>query len=624
MASHPAAALGQPRISLRLLETSDLHMFARDFDYYRDRNDETVGLSKVATLIETERKAARNALLFDNGDIIQGSPLGDYVARPNGLAPGAVHPFFKAMNLLGYAAATVGNHEFNFGLPFLSRSLHGAAFPFVCANVFRVSGASYLPPFTILRRTMRDDDGRPHDLRIGVIGLVTPQIMIWDKAKLEGRLRTTDIVDAAARHLPFLRAHCDLVIALSHSGISGAPRAGGEENASLYLAAVPGIDVIFTGHSHRVFPGPDYAGRDGVDAERGTLNGIPAVMPGYWGSHLGVIDLVMERQAARWAVVDFKVRARPIYQRQGATVISLADANPRIEAAVSADHDATRKWMARPVGRIQRRLTSYFALAGDDSMVNLINAAQVRYAKRLLAGSKAASLPLLSAASPFKAGGLAPDYYVDIPAGPVAMRDVAEIYLYPNTLVAVSVTGAVLREWLERSCCIFLQVDPATDGPHPLIDRRLPAYNFDVLSGLTWQIDLRQPPRYDPAGRVDQPDVHRITDLRYNGEPLDPGASFVVVTNNYRADGGGGFPGLAKAEVVLRAPDANRDTVLRYLTEEADLPVDPTPAWRFAPLGGVTVTFESAPAARSLSAERSAVRWLEAADGGWDRFALTL
>ncbi len=142
-------------------------------------------------------------------------------------------------------------------------------------------------------------------MKIGVIGFVTPQIVEWDRAHLAGRVTTIDIVEAAQKFVPGLRAQVDLLVALSHSGISTAPRRGGEENASYYLAGVPGIDVIFTGHSHRVFPGPDYAGMTDVDAERGTFGGVPAVMPGFWGSALGVIDLVLQRQGDKWAVVDF-------------------------------------------------------------------------------------------------------------------------------------------------------------------------------------------------------------------------------------------------------------------------------------------------------------------------------
>ncbi|MBE7213125.1 MAG: metallophosphoesterase, partial [Gluconacetobacter diazotrophicus] len=307
-------------VRLRLLETSDLHMFARDYDYYRDRQDDTVGLAKVATLVAAARAEAPNSLLFDNGDILQGNPLGDYVALKQPLpSRERVHPMFRAMNLLGYDAGTLGNHEFNYGLPFLDAALAGAEFPFVCANLKHVDGTDYLKPYVVLDRRVRDESGAEHVLRVGVLGLVTPQIMVWDQTHLAGKVQAPDIVDTARRYVPELRERCDLLVVLSHSGISGAPRRGGDENASLFLAEVPGIDVIFTGHEHRVFPGPFFADQGaGVDAARGTLHGVPAVMPGFWGSHLGVIDLELRRDAAGarpWRVAGFHVEARPIYRR---------------------------------------------------------------------------------------------------------------------------------------------------------------------------------------------------------------------------------------------------------------------------------------------------------------------
>jgi 2',3'-cyclic-nucleotide 2'-phosphodiesterase / 3'-nucleotidase len=622
MAARPAAAAG--RVRLRLLETSDLHMYARDFDYYHDRTDPTVGLSKVAALIGLARREAVNSMLFDNGDIIQGSPLGDYIARPGGLRPGAAHPFLKAMGALGYDAATLGNHEFNFGLPFLEQSLHGAPFPFVCANLQRVGGRSFLPPSMVLTRTVHAEDGTAHALRVGVIGFVPPQIMIWDKTKLTGHVTTDDIVETAERLVPALRKRCDILIALCHAGISATPRTVGAENAALYLAKVPGIDVIFTGHSHRVFPSPDYAGLEDVDAVRGTLAGIPAVMPGYWGSHLGKIDLVLEQASKAWKIADFKVEAQPIYRREGATVVSLAQPEKKIEAAVETEHEATRAWVGRPVGRITGRLTSYLALVGDNAVMDLINRAQIDYTRPLLAGTKHAGLTILSAAAPFKSGGLAPDNYTDIAAGPVALRDMADIYVFPNTLAAVRLTGAGIVEWLERSSNVFLRADPAVRTAQPLIDPKSPGYNFDTISGLTWEIDITQPRRYD-GGKLAAPDSHRIRDVRFEGKPIDPAREFVVVTNNYRADGGGGFPGLGGDAVILRAPDANRDALVRYFEQTKDVPVPSIPSWRFAKQAEpLLLSFETAPAAKDLLAGRPDLKWTGPAEKGWDRFELTV
>ena len=202
-------------------------------------------------------------------------------------------------------------------------------------------------------------------LKIGVIGFVTPQIVEWDKAHLAGRVTTMDIVEAAQAHVPALRAQVDLLVALSHSGISTVPRRGGEENASYYLAGVPGIDVIFTGHSHRVFPGPDYAGIEGVDAERGMLGGVPAVMPGFWGSALGVIDLVLQSQGGKWVVADFTCATQAIAEREDAVVTSLVGDDARVDAAVAPEHEKTLAWIRQPIGRLKPAGEQLFCVDRD-------------------------------------------------------------------------------------------------------------------------------------------------------------------------------------------------------------------------------------------------------------------
>lgn len=613
-----------PHVKLRLLETSDLHMFVYDFDYYRDRPDPTVGLAKVATLIAKARSEVRNSLLFDNGDIIQGNPLGDYIARPGMLRPGEIHPMFAAMNTLGYDAATLGNHEFNYGLAFLDQALAGANFPFVCANLHHTDGTTYLPPSMVIERDVTDEDGTRHRLRIGVIGFLPPQIMVWDRSKLEGRVTTTDIVDAASRHVPALNAQCDLVVALCHSGIDTGPRTTGFENASFHLASVPGIDVIFTGHSHRVFPGPDYIGRPGVDAVRGTLAGIPAVMPGFWGSHLGVIDLDLIRTSAGWNVAAFKVEPRPIYRREGPQLISLTEASPAILAAAAPAHRATVDWVRQPVGQVVFPLNSYFALLGSEASVGLVNEAQTWYARELLAGTEFAELPLLSAAAPFKAGGTGPDSFVDIAPGPVALRDVADLYVFANTLVAVKLTGAQVAEWLERSCGLF-NVITDQERPQELLNRFFPTYNFDVISGVTYNIDLRQPNRYDSNGKLTNPDAHRITDLKFQDAPIDPAQSFVVVTNNYRSDGGGRFPNLDGANVILRAPDLNRDAIVKYLEAHPRLMAIPPSVWSFAPMPRkCALSFRSSPKLASLLAGRADIVATTSSPDGYVAYVLTV
>jgi 2',3'-cyclic-nucleotide 2'-phosphodiesterase / 3'-nucleotidase len=616
------AADAAPRLHLRLMETSDLHMFVLDWDYYLAKPDRAVGFNRVATLIRASRKEVPNTLLFDNGDLIQGSPLGDYVfsqAPPTGGKP---HPVVAVMRDLGYDAATVGNHEFNFGLEFLEASLAGGAFPFVCANVQRVGGTAFLPPYTILERSFIDSSGARQSLRVGVIGFVTPQIVIWDKARLAGKLQSGDIVLSAKRLVPELRARCDLVVALCHSGISDKGWVEGEEHAALHLADVPGIDVIFTGHAHRVFPGKDYDGMPGVDAVAGRLKGVPAVMPGFWGSHLGIVDLVLKREGVRWLVDEANVKAEPIYRREGSKVEPLVEADAAVGAQIAAVHTGALQWIEQPVGAVDKPIHSYFVWAGHDPATALVNAAQTAYVRPLLASVGAGELPLLSQMAPYRAG-YTPDSFVDIAAGPIALRQAAGLYQYSsNTVVVVKLTGAQIVDWLEYAARAFNTIDPTVAAEQALVDKRVPSYNFDIISGLSYRIDVTHPQRYS-GGTVNK-DAHRILDVRFDGEPIDPAREFAVVTNSYRADGGGSVPALVGATILLRAPDTNKDVVLRHFRSTPTVAVPDQSPWTFAPIGkAVAVYFDTGLAAAKHLAEVPGLN-LDDGEPGYARAHLTL
>lgn len=592
------ALAAEPTIRLRLMATSDLHVNVYPYDYYRDKADDTVGLAKTAALIAAARDEVRNTILFDNGDLIQGSPLGDYVAYEKGIPEGAKHPIVAAMNGLGYLCGTLGNHEFNYGLDFLGKALAGAEFPVVCANVLKTDGTPLVEPTRVFDAKVMDSTGAEHVLRIGVIGFVPPQIVEWDKDHLDGKATTIDIVDAAGKYLPELRQQSDVVVALCHSGIAGGERAGREENAALFLSKVPGIDVIFTGHQHLVFPGKDFAGIDGADIDKGTLNGVPAVMPGFWGSHLGVIDLDLAKAGDGWKVSGFRVEARPIYERTAdKKIFAKVDAVPAVLAAVKDDHEATLGYVRRPVGETSAAISSYWALVADDPSVQIVSQAQLWYGARQARAAGLPDLPILSAAAPFKCGGRSgPDYYTFVPKGPIAIKNVADIYLYPNTIRIVKVTGEQVREWLERSAGIFNRIDPAKTDEQALIDTSFPSYNYDVIDGVTYRIDVTEEKRYDNDGKLVAPDAHRIVDLAWQGKPVEPGQEFLVVTNNYRAGGGGHFPGADGSTVVFQGPDTNRDVIVRYIVENKTIDPSADGNWSIAKLpDGVNLVFPDSP-----------------------------
>jgi 2',3'-cyclic-nucleotide 2'-phosphodiesterase/3'-nucleotidase len=634
LALHPFSVRAQSnQAHLRIMETTDLHVHVHPYDYYGDRPSDTVGLSRVASIVQTIRNEATNSILLYNGDFLQGNPMGDYIAYERGMKEGDMHPIITAMNVLGFDGSTLGNHEFNYGLDFLMKALAGADFPVVSANVVKTAGATpredttLVPPYVILDREITDGGGTTHPIRIGLIGFVPPQIMTWDRRHLEGNVTARDILEAARAYVPQMREEgADIVIALSHSGIGAAEAEEMMENASIPLAGVDGIDVILTGHSHLVFPSSTYDNLPGLDPAAGTINGKPGVMAGFWGSHMGLIDLMLERDGDGWRVLSHQSEARPISQRNEDRSVSplVEDYQPVLDATMT-DHEETLAYVRRAVGKTAAPLHSYFALVADDPSVQIVSNAQTWYIEQMLQGTPHEGLPILSAAAPFKAGGRGgPEYYTDVPVGDVAIKNVADLYLYPNTVRAVRVTGAQVKDWLERSAGMFNQVDPgATDAP--LLNPDFPSYNFDVIDGVSYQIDLSQPSKFDRDGAVIHPEANRIVNLSHDGAPIEPDQAFIIATNNYRAGGGGSFPGTGDT-IVFEGPDTNRDVIVRYIVEKGSIDPKADFNWRFAPMADTSVIFETGPAGAKYADSLEGMILEEAGtnDAGFALFRMTL
>ena len=432
-----------------------------------------------------------------------------------------------------------------------------------------------------------------HELAVGVVGFVTPEIMRWDMSHLAGRVSALGIVEAARAHLPACRAAgADVIVALCHAGISRIGEAGARENAGLALAQLGGVDAIFLGHQHLLLPGGDFAGIAGVDAECGSLAGIPAVMPGFWGGHIGVIDLTLETAAGGWRVTAAKSQCRAVSPE--------TPPDPAPLAATAAAHAATLAYIRAPVGEVGQRLVSHFAMIGDDASVRVVHDAQLWRARSLKATVPALrEAPLLSAAAPFKSGGRnGPDYYSDVPEGPVALRHVADLYVFPNGLRVVKASGAAVREWLERAASVFRRIDPSASAAQPLLKPDFAAYDFDSIAGVAYRLDVTQPARYDDQGRLVDPAARRVVDLAFEGQPIDDAADFLIVTNSYRASGGGHFPGCDGSSIVYEAPDSNFEALLEYVKATQPFRVSPGGGWRFAPWPAtVTATLLAPPAA---------------------------
>jgi len=607
---------GEPLITLRILETTDVHANLMDYDYYRDAPTPEIGLVRTASLVREARAEMPNTLLVDNGDLIQGTPLGTYFAKMNSeQVQHAVHPVYAVMNAMGYDAATLGNHEFNYGLDYLEQVMGGANFPYVNANVYEGEGEARknkFQPYVLLHKPCIDQYGAMHELTIGVIGLVTPQIMEWDKANLEGKVTVDDIVKTAEKFVPQMRAKgANVVIVLAHTGFDGADMGlDGAENKVLSLSQVPGIDAITFSHTHKVFPTRDLHSLDlsfkdplgqplpGINWEKGTIHGVAAVQSGYGGAELGVIDLTLARHEGHWMVVDSRSHNRSIYDRK--SVQPLVNPSSELLDLVVSAHQATVDYANAPIGTSSSPIYSYFAFVQDDPSIQLVTNAQTWYAKRYIAVNRPQDkdLPILSVGSPFKAGRNGPSEYTDIDAGPIAIKSASDLYLYDNLLKAVKVKGAVVRDWLEMSAGAYNQIDPSNPEEQPLLNPLFSVYNFDVIDGVTYEIDVTKPAKYNPDGTINDRNACRIIHLKVNGEPIGLDDEFIVVSNNYRVYGGGNFPGILESEVVIDSAEENKQVLMDYLLQERHLDPAADYNWRIAPIEDpVKVTFRSSPEA---------------------------
>ncbi|RSI10599.1 bifunctional 2',3'-cyclic-nucleotide 2'-phosphodiesterase/3'-nucleotidase [Streptococcus sanguinis] len=586
-------------VDLRILATTDLHTNLVNYDYYQDKPVETLGLAKTAVLIEKAKKENPNVLLVDNGDTIQGTPLGTYKAIVDPVEKGEQHPMYAALQALGFEAGTLGNHEFNYGLDYLNRVIETAGLPIVNANVLDPATGKFIyQPYKIIEKTFTDTQGRLTTVKIGVTGIVPPQILNWDKANLEGKVVVRDSVEAIRDIIPEMRkAGADITLVLSHSGIGDDKYEKGEENEGYQIASLPGVDAVVTGHSHAEFPSGNgtgfYEKYPGVDGVNGKINGTPVTMAGKYGDHLGVIDLKLNYTDGKWKVTDSKGSIRKVDTKSNV-------ADQRVIDIAKESHQGTINYVRQQVGTTTAPITSYFSLVKDDPSVQIVNNAQLWYAKQELAGTPEANLPILSAAAPFKAGTRGDaTAYTDIPAGPIAIKNVADLYLYDNVTAILKVNGAQLKEWLEMSAGQFNTIDPNNSQPQNLVNTDYRTYNFDVIDGVTYEFDITQPNKYDREGKLANPNASRVRNLKYQGKEIDPNQEFIVVTNNYRSNGN--FPGVREASLNRLLNLENRQAIINYILAVKNINPSADQNWHFADtIKGLDLRFLTADKAKNL------------------------
>ncbi|MGC9667859.1 bifunctional metallophosphatase/5'-nucleotidase [Planosporangium sp. 12N6] len=517
----------QPKTyDLTLLGTSDTHGNVYNWDYYTDaeyddskHND--VGVAKLATLVNQIRAERRGkaTLVLDAGDTIQGTPLATYYAKQEPItSTGETHPMARAMNVINYDAVTLGNHEFNYGLPLLAMWIRQLGFPALAANAVNAKdGKPAFLPYIIKKVDL--GPGAP-TLRVGILGLTNPGVAIWDKGNVEGKLRFVGMVEAAAKWVPVMRARgADIVLVSAHGGDSGTSSYGPElpnENPCAMIAEqVPGIDAILFGHAHN-----EVVERFVTNTRTGEQ--VLLSEPSKWGQRLTRMDFTLSRDRGRWTITG--KRATMLNTN---TVVE----DPKVLAAVRAQHTKTVNYVNKVVARSSVELSAAESRYKDTPILDFINKVQTEVVTAALAGGQYAGLPVLSIAAPFSRTAV-------FPAGDVRIRDVAGLYVYDNTLEAVVLSGAEVKAYLEYSAKYFVTLAPgAPVDPATISDPAVPDYNYDVLSGVDYDIDIAR-----PVGQ-------RIVRLERAELPIADGDRFVVAVNNYRRSGGGAFPGIVKTQV---------------------------------------------------------------------------
>ncbi|SPL70330.1 bifunctional 2',3'-cyclic-nucleotide 2'-phosphodiesterase/3'-nucleotidase [Acinetobacter stercoris] len=567
------------KATVAVLETTDLHSNILSYDYFRLTEDKSIGFERTATLITQARKEFPNTLLFDNGDTIQGTALADYQAVVKPISCNQTLAIYKVMNQFKFDGGGIGNHEFNYGLPFLNQVTNskfdvdgvtspsaqpdcgGPEFPLVLSNIYSHKTKQPLfRPYKIIDKkiTATTPDGKTitSNIKVGIIGFTPPPIMSWDKRWLEGKVYSIGVKEAAENYIPKMKAEgAEIIVALAHGGLDGSPYSESMENGNYYLSKVKDIDVMLLGHSHETFPGNatqfDLAG---VDKVKGTINGVPATMSSFWGKALGVIQLKLTYDGKKWVIDKSKTRveARSIQNADK----SYVQADPDIVKLVAAEHQATIEYVKTPIGTTDFNMTSYFADLGDPSAIEIVNQAQAAYIGNYIKDNlpQYANLPVLSVSAPFKSGFAGSGDYTDVASGKIAINNAADLYLYPNNVYAVKVTGADILKWLETAAKRFNRIDPDKTTAQELINNQFPGFNFDMFTSpdLSYQID------------VTQVEGSRIRNLKYKGQAIDVKKEFIVATNNYRANSGN-FPGLDGSKTIYAAPDTNRDALISYI-----------------------------------------------------------
>ena len=516
------AAQAQDTTQIIVVSTTDVHGHATAWNYLANEPSGG-GLVRAARVVDSLRALhPGRVILVDAGDLLQGDPFATYLAQ---VAPRDPHPVLDVMGAMGYDAATPGNHEFDWGVPFMLRSLRSASFPYVSANIYSLPQDTLtFPAFTMVQRG---------GIRVGITGFTTPGTMVWNRGLLRNRARVGRIPEAAGRVLRQLRGNVDLTIVLVHSGMDGLSSydttgVGAEDVAASLASGSLKPDLVIVGHSHR-------------EMADSLINGVHFVQPRPHAQGLSVVHVTLVRRENAWRVSGLRGELVPLTN---------VEPSAALERRLAPDHEAVRKWLALPVGNVSADMPTTTARAEATAIANYINEVQRRQT-----GTDLSTTAIF-------------DTRAGLKSGVASIADFVGLYPYENTLRGIRITGEQLKAYLEYSARYYV-----AEGQRVRLNDSVPGYNFDVVSGAEYAIDLRL-----PVGS-------RIRGLTVRGRPVQPSDQFTMAINSYRQGGGGGYTMLAGAPVVYDKGENIRDLLIQDLRTRGVLSVQDfgTRNWRIVP-----------------------------------------
>lgn len=495
---------------LTVFSTSDVHGSVIGWNYFTAKPAD-VGLAKISTIINEARaqKGKDDAILcIDGGDILQGTPLDTYMVQHPSEWKAGQHPMFAAFNKIGYDAIELGNHEFNFGLDYLKKAI-GKNKNVLGANVIDdKTGKTWSAVRPYIIKTVKIDGEK---VKVGIVGTDTPAIPNFEDPSHFAGLHFESQVPVMQKYVKELKEKgADIIIGVTHSGVPRGDRNASENQVIAIAEACPELDLLICAHNHVVIDNKSgITGPDGTVYPDSVVNGVPVVESGKDGKFVGKSNLTLHKVDGKWKVEKVTTEA--------VSVKGVPD-DPAIATKVKPWHEKTLHHLQTVIGQASDEFSGAESNHQDSAIVDLVNEVQRHYA-----GTQ------LSASAAFNTSQ-------NIDKGAITLQEMSGLYIYENYLYGIRINGAELRKYMEHAASFY---------------GTTPDYNYDMIQGVDYTIDLNQ-----PVG-------HRITKLQYQGRDVKDTDTFTMAINDYRMNGGSGYMA-AMGYTDGRKPEVVFDSMRKY------------------------------------------------------------